>query len=363
MKEPAFAATAARLFGLEAAEIGTLGAGHINDTFLVAAGDGRRFVLQRLNPRVFPDPHAVLANSAAVSAHLRARLAAAGVPDLDRRAPAPVAGSDGRPWAVDAEGDCWRAYRYVEGARPASAGGSLAEAYAAARALGTFVALLADDAAPGLRETLPGFHDTAARFRQLESVVATDPAGRAGEASRELDALRARRGYATLLAGGLPARIVHNDAKLDNVLLDAVSGEALAVIDLDTVMPGLAAWDFGDLVRSGAAVAAEDDPDPSHVGLDLGRFDALAGGWIAGAGPVLTADEAASLVTGALVITCEQAVRFATDFVAGDVYYKVARPNHNLDRARTQLALLAALERVQDELRRRCTACFPETRS
>jgi Ser/Thr protein kinase RdoA (MazF antagonist) len=361
MNASALAADVARRFGLVAADVVALGDGHINDTFLVAAGAVGRFVLQRLNPRVFPDPLAVLANSAAVSAHLRARLAAAGLPDLDRRAPAPLEGRDGRPWAVDPDGGCWRGYRFVEGARPASARGSHAEAFAAARALGTFVALLADGVAPRLRETLPGFHDTAARFRQLESVVSADPLGRRAAAAREIDALRARRAFADALAGGLPLRVVHNDAKLDNVLLDSASGEALAVIDLDTVMPGLAAWDFGDLVRSGAAPAAEDDPDPSHVELDPGRFDALAAGWIAGARPVLTADEAGSLVTGALVITCEQAARFLADFLSGDVYYKVARPDHNLDRTRTQLALLASLERAQLELRRRCAAHFAET--
>jgi len=333
-------------------------AGHINPAwqacFDPGDGDRRRYLLQQINRHVFRRPDEVLANMQRVTSHIRARLAREGRADVDRRVPGLCPARDGRVALVDERGETWRLLPWIEGTRFAERAATAKDAGATARAFGLFLRRLSDLPPPALHATIPAFHDTRARVEAFERVVAADPAGRVAAHRDEIAAVLDRRPLAAaLVADGAvarPERPVHNDAKIANVLFDAESGEALAVIDLDTTMPGLAAHDFGDLVRSSVSDSAEDERDLGRVGVRLEVFRALASGFLEGAGDALAESERAELVTGARVIVYEQAVRFLADHLDGDRYYRIARPGQNLDRARAQLALLAALEAASDEL-------------
>jgi hypothetical protein len=335
-------------------------AGHINHSWQVQfAGEARprRYLLQQINRHVFRRPEHVLLNMQRVTGHIRARLAREGVRDAERRVPSLCPTREGAASHLDERGETWRLLPWIEGTRWAERAATAADAFSTARAFGLFLRRLTDLPAPPLHATIPAFHDTAARLAALERVTAADPAGRAVACRAEIEALLDRRPLATAFAapaeaGTAPERPVHNDAKIANVLFDAESGEALAVIDLDTTMPGLAAHDFGDLVRSSVSDSAEDERDLARVGVRTDVFAALARGFLDGTGDALTPGERAQLVTGACVIVYEQAVRFLADHLDGDHYYRVTRPGHNLDRARAQLRLLASLESAGPELER-----------
>jgi Ser/Thr protein kinase RdoA (MazF antagonist) len=366
MSEPAGIAdleAVGRLFVLEGSFVSgePYGSGHINDTFAVtyeSTGHRRRYLQQRINDHVFADPAAVIANIAAVTRHIRARLADEGATDLDRHVLTLVPARLGADHAVDDDGRFWRTYVFVEGTRTLDIVESEAQAFETARAFGEFQRRLSDYDGPRLAETIPGFHDTPRRLATFEQSLRRDPVGRSVEAAREVDFLLARAGKAGALQGlhahgGVPERIVHNDTKLNNLLLDRVSDRAVCVVDLDTVMPGLALHDFGDMVRSSAVRTLEDEPDLGRVRLDPVLFEALARGYLSAAGSFLTPAERENLVTAAEVIVLEQSLRFLTDFLEGDVYYRTQRKTQNLDRCRTQVRLLASLEEQGDRLRRR----------
>ncbi len=321
--------------------------GHINESWRVECRTNGRvssYLLQRLNPAVFPDPVAVMENVARVTRHCAARRSLV----LRRSA-------DGGWWHQDAEGACWRVYDFIEGAHVRERAESPALAREAAAAFGAFLRLMSDYDGPALHQTLPGFHDTAARFARLDEAARRDAVGRLSGARPELDAVLARRGLADVLpplfaSGALPTRIAHHDAKIANVLFDDCDGTALAVIDLDTVMPGSALYDFGDLVRSMVSPAAEDETDLTRVRVRRPVFEAVAQGYLAEAGSVLAPKERELLAFAGRLITLEQAVRFLTDHLEGDRYYRVARWSHNLDRARAQIALLHSLDAYAEEL-------------
>lgn len=335
--------------GAEVADVAPLAGGHIHASFVVSlsgpGGDARRrILLQRINERVFPEPRLVMENVERITAH---------IPDGLSLAPA----DDGASHARDDDGGWWRAYRFIEGTRSFEAPSTPAQARAAARAFGRFQHDIADLPGPRLHETIPGFHDTPARYAAFERSLERDVASRASGARPEIEEVLGRRVLAgALLAsfrrGEIPERIAHNDAKMSNVLFDAASGGVVCVVDLDTVMPGLAPYDFGDMARSMAGPAAEDERDLSRVVLRPELFAALADGYLEGAGPLVSAAERDLLVTAAMVITYEQLVRFLADYLAGDRYYGVSRPEQNLDRARTQLALLRSFESRRAELER-----------
>jgi Ser/Thr protein kinase RdoA (MazF antagonist) len=250
----------------------------------------------------------------------------------------------------------YRVFEYIAGS--ALAGIERPEqAYEAARVLGEFAQLMADLPAPSLHVTLPDFHATDRRLQQLTAALVADTAGRAGAVQREWREISARRALAdesALLAKsrGLPLRVTHNDTKLNNVLFDTVSGRALCLIDLDTVMPGYVAYDFGDLVRSCVVSEAEDSRELGRSGVRMDVFEAIAQGYLSELGASLSAVERLSLARGALWIVLELAMRFLTDYLQGDWYFKIARPEHNLERAQAQLQLLAALEAHADEFTR-----------
>ena len=315
----------------------------------------RRYLLQRLNTAVFAAPGPVMENVLRVTRHLQGRQAAAGVPDPGRRVLTVVPSREGPPWHVDDAGGWWRAYVFIEGATSFDHPLTPTAAERAAATFGRFVADLSDLPGPRLHETLPGFHDTPARYRALLTAADADPLGRAAAVRAELAALEARREMLGALheaaaRGLVPERVVHNDTKLNNVLFDTGTGEALCVVDLDTVMPGLALHDYGDLVRSAASEAPEDARDLRAVRVSPALHRAVTRGWLAPLAPLLTTAEAELLPLAPRVVTLELAARFLTDHLLGDRYFRTGYPGHNLDRCRAQLALAADMERQEGTL-------------
>ena len=306
------------------------GTGHINDTFLAETPAGE-YVVQRINPAVFPDPAAVTANILAVYRHLRGALM-----------PEPVPSAAGE-WLVSDGSGAWRAWRRAPGEPRAGADAGPAALRAAGALLGRFHAALAGLDPDTIVETLPRFHDPARRLDALRSVVAADPCGRAGGVREEIAMAEASMHLADLaaeLTAGVPRRVAHFDAKLDNILF--VGDDAVGLVDFDTLMPGAWFWDVGDLLRSGATTAAEDDPDVDRSVVEPERYRAIVDGYRSGLEAPDPSELDAVEVAGAIV-TYEQAVRFLTDWVAGDVYYRISRPNQNLDRTRAQFRLLASM--------------------
>jgi|SRR5580658_3028728 hypothetical protein len=330
------------------------GGGHINETYCSTfdrACTPVRIILQRINTHVFLDPHALMENIERVTRHLAMRLADEA--DRERRALTLIPDRAGHSLYVDPQGDCWRAYRFIEGARTYDTVASARQAWEGARAFGRFLELLADLPAPRLHDTIPGFHDAPKRFAALEEAVARDAAGRSRACEPEIAFAFARKQMTrSILDAGLPERVTHNDTKINNVLFDLVSGEAICVVDLETVMPGFAAYDFGDLVRSATCAAPEDERDLNKVTMRFDLFEALARGYFGSAGCLLTRAEKESLVTGGKLITLVMGIRFLTDFLNGDTYYKVHRADHNLDRCRVQFKLLESIEAQEHAMER-----------
>jgi aminoglycoside phosphotransferase (APT) family kinase protein len=343
------------------------GSGHINDTFAVVfnqRGERVRYIFQRINHNIFKNPVALMENIQRVTAHLQSKLAAEwhGRPARDAGMLAPTHGlearatasrraltliptRDGQSYYRDEAGNYWRVYIFIEGAKTYDAIESPQQAYEAAKAFGQFQKLLADIPSPRLHDTIPGFHDTPKRFAAFEAALAADLAGRAKFAGPEIAFALARRNITgTLLAAGLPERVTHNDTKLNNVMLDDATGEGICVIDLDTVMPGLALYDFGDMVRTSTSPAKEDERDLAKVQMQFPMFEALVRGYLASAGGFLTKSEKQFLPFSGKLITFEIGIRFLTDYLAGDVYFKVHRDGHNLDRCRTQFRLVECIE-------------------
>ena len=336
------------------------GEGHIHDTYAVwfrePDGSVRRWLLQRINGTIFREPDGLMANIEAVTRFLREKAAAEGL-DPDRRTLRIVRTHAGTPLHRDAEGGCWRMCLFVEGARTyqlAKHPGHLREV---GRAFGAFQRHLADFPAHTLHVTIPRFHDTPARYAAFEEAVARDAAGRAAGCAAEIAFARARAGetghlIAAHAEGRVPMRVTHNDTKFNNVMIDDATGEGICVVDLDTVMPGLSLYDFGDAVRSGASAAEEDERDLSKVRLDLGLFEAFAAGFLETAGAALTPDEIGLLAFSPKLITFELGLRFLADHLNGDAYFRVHREGHNLDRARNQFALVADMEAKMPEMER-----------
>jgi aminoglycoside phosphotransferase (APT) family kinase protein len=340
------------------AEAAPYGSGHINDTYAAVyrqSGAPVRYIHQRINERVFHDPIRLMENVARVTAHARLKLAQNGDADATRRALSLVPSRDGEPYVVDDLGNVWRTYLFIEGARTYDVIETREQAYAAALAFGAYQHLLADLPGGRLHETIPGFHDTRSRFDALQRAVAADTHNRALEAREEIAFVQAReRDVDHLLArlerGELPERVTHNDTKLNNVMIDNETREGLCVIDLDTTMPGLAPYDFGDLVRTATSASAEDERDLSLVQVRLEMFEALVDGYLSRAAAFLTPAERSELAFAGTLITLETGIRFLTDHLQGDTYFKVKRPGHNLDRARAQFALVRSLEARMDEM-------------
>ena len=319
-----------------------LGNGHINRTFRVASSSGKAYTLQRINRVAFRHPEELIENIDAVSRFIAQK-------NIGLETIRLCTTRDGRKFAVDAQGEYWRAYDFISGGLSLEAPRSCNDFYQAAIAFGKFQQALADFPAATLHETIPRFHDTEDRLRQLRASVEADACGRVRETGPELDFIFSREQELGTLcrmlrSGALPLRVTHNDTKLNNVLLDEQTGRARSVLDLDTVMPGLSAHDFGDAVRFGASSAAEDETDLSKVFLRLDMYQAYLDGYLDACGNALTENEVSVLPLGAKIITIELAARFLKDYLDGDIYFKIDRPSQNLDRCRAQLHLAADME-------------------
>lgn len=328
-----------------------LRAGNINVTYrLLFNKDGQTYaaVLQRINTTAFHDPDALMQNIGLVTAHIHASLLAEGASPA-RRVLHFIPADNGSLLYRDEEGGCWRSYDFVDQCTAYDQIQSPELFYEAGRGFGEFQNRLADFPAERLHETIPHFHDTPRRYETFLATVAADPAGRAAHVQKDIAFFRDRadmmRGIVDRLANGeLPLRVTHNDTKLNNVLLDDTTHTALCVIDLDTVMPGSALYDYGDAVRYGACTAAEDEPDTDKIGFDMTLFAAFTKGFLSATAGRLTDTELRLLPLGIQVITCELAMRFLTDYLDGDKYFKIAYPEHNLVRARAQMKLLTEVE-------------------
>jgi Ser/Thr protein kinase RdoA (MazF antagonist) len=346
---------AARSFAIEGEFAGAApyGSGHINDSYSVVFrlnGAASRYILQRINYHVFKNPVALMENIERVTAHLGAQVA--GRPDRYRRVLTLVPTRAGGALHIDDNGDYWRAYVFIDGATTYDSIKSPGQAFQAAKAFGEFQRMLADLPAPRLHDTIPDFHHTPKRFAALQQAIAADAVGRVSSARPEIDFALARQPLTrVLLDAGLPERVTHNDTKINNVLLDDATGEGTCVIDLDTVMPGLAGYDFGDMVRTATCPAPEDEQDLSKVHMQFPLFEALARGYLSSAGGFLTPAEKESLAVAGKLITFEIAIRFLTDYLSGDTYFKVHRPGQNLDRCRCQFKLLQSIEQQEDQAR------------
>lgn len=328
------------------------GSGHINDTYCInydQGGQPVRYIFQRINHNVFKTPVALMENVQRVTTHLAAKNN--GQPEGSRRVLTLVPARDGKAWHVDADGNHWRVYIFIEKARTYDAVESTRQAFQAAKAFGQFQKLLADLPAPRLHDTIPGFHHTPKRFATLEKAIQADSANRAKLAKPEIEfALRHKAMCSVLLDANLPERVTHNDTKFNNVMLDDATGEGICVIDLDTVMPGLALYDFGDMVRTTTSPAKEDERDLTRVKMQFPMFEALARGYLSSAAEFLTPAEKKFLPFSGKLITFEIGIRFLTDFLSGDVYFKVHRDGHNLDRCRTQFKLVESIEQQEAEM-------------
>jgi Ser/Thr protein kinase RdoA (MazF antagonist) len=356
MSKESNVAAAARQFEIsgEFFEAKPYGSGHINDTYQVFFREGGVsccHILQRINHSIFKNPVALMENIQRVTAHLATRVA--DEPDWHRRVLRLIPARDGRAWHVDAEGNHWRAYYFIKKARTYDAVESTEQAYQAARAFGRFQELLASLPAPRLHDTIPDFHHAPKRFKAFEKAVAADVAGRAIMVKPEIDFVLARQSITgVLLDANLPERVTHNDTKFNNVMLDDATGEGICVIDLDTVMPGLAPYDFGDMVRTTTSPAMEDEQDLTKVTMQFPMFEALVRGYLSSAGEFLTKAEKDLLAFSGRLITFELGIRFLTDYLAGDTYFKVHRNGHNLDRCRTQFKLIESIEQQEEKMDR-----------
>ena len=333
------------------------GTGHINDTYCALydqAGVRIRYIHQRVNHHVFKNPVEVMENVARVTRHALARLLADGNPEAHRCTLTCIPALDGRPYAFDTGGSLWRTYPFIERARGYDEIDCDEQAYQAARAFGAFQMLTADLPGDRLHETIPAFHHTPKRLEALEAAIQNNTAGRADSVQAEIAFARARTADCSritdlIASGEVPERVTHNDTKLNNVLLDETTAEGICVIDLDTTMPGSALYDFGDMVRTAAPTTREDDADLRRIGVRLDRFEALVKGYLSTA-TFLNDAELAHLAFSGKLITLECGIRFLTDYLDGDTYFKTSRPDHNLDRCRNQFAFVAALEENMKEM-------------
>ena len=324
-------------FGVkDVASVARYGSGHINDTFRAIDTAGTSYILQRINTDIFPDPDAMMSNISRVTSHIRSK--------------------GGKSLEVLGYSNPWRLYAFITGARTVDLIENANQAFLAANAFAKFQNDLADLPAPRLNEILPKFHDTVNRLALLDAAAKADVKGRLASVSREMDFIAARREeagriVAGLASGEIPERITHNDTKINNVMLDDVTQEGVAVIDLDTTMPGSALYDFGDMVRTSTAAAAEDEKDLDKVFSRKEYFEALVKGYLKDA-KFLNAAELDALAFSGRLITLTIGIRFLTDYLAGDTYFRTAYDDHNLVRCRTQLKMVKSMEDQRGEYER-----------
>lgn len=332
------------------------GNGHINDTYLLVytlmSGEKKRFILQKINTSIFRKPEELMENIQQITSYLGKCIEEEGG-DSEQGTLHVIRTKDGKNYYQDQSGACWRMYNFIEDAVCYDRVRTPEDFYESAVAIGNFQSRLSKFPAEKLHETIPEFHNTKVRFEKFCDVVKEDPMGRASEVKEEIQFVLERRDLAEVLenmqsTGELPLRVTHNDTKLNNIMLDKETGKAVCVIDLDTVMPGLAVNDFGDSIRFGASTASEDETDLSKVSCSMKLYEAYVKGFVEGCGGRLTQNEMKSLPLGAKVMTFECGMRFLTDYLEGDIYFRTHREKQNLDRCRTQFKLVEDMEQKWD---------------
>ncbi|MDY3030759.1 MAG: aminoglycoside phosphotransferase family protein [Clostridia bacterium] len=330
------------------------GNGHINDTYLCESP--QKYILQKINTGIFAEPENVMENIDSVTSHLRRKIAEAGG-DPSRETLEIIYTVDGKTVYKTEKGDYFRLYTYVGNTVTKETAETNRDLYSAARAFGKFQNMLADFPAEKLHETIPNFHNTKSRFADFKKAVENDACGRCADAAEEIELALGRESMTGTVVdllenGGLPLRVTHNDTKLNNVLFDADTDEAICVIDLDTVMPGSLLYDYGDALRFGASSAAEDEKDLSKVYFDLDKFSAFTKGYLEELAPSITEKELELLPDAAMLMTYECGIRFLGDYLNGDTYFKTHYAEHNLVRARTQLKLVKDMESKKEEMKK-----------
>lgn len=339
----------------EVEEIKPFGSGHINLTFLSQwnqAGVRLRYTHQRINDKVFTRPDEVMENIDRVTGHIRDSLrhgSECPMADTSRRTLMVVPARDGKLWVRDREGGWWRTYLFIEGCHTLEQVSAREEAGILGKSIARFQSQLAGLGGPRLHEAIPGFHDMEMRYMRFHEAVLKDSRNRARDVKPEIDFMLANEERGAVLirsmrSGTIPERICHNDCKINNILIDDISSEALCVIDLDTVMPGTPLYDVGDLIRTVSTSAAEDERDLSKVQFDLGYFESLLSGYLSGAMDFLVPAELPLLFEAGRNLTQIMGLRFLTDYIEGDHYYRISRPDHNLDRCRNQIALIKSMD-------------------
>ena len=335
------------------------GSGHINDTFLLTFEIGdmgdMNVILQRMNREIFTKPVELMENIVGVTSYLREQITENGG-NPERETLNIIPAKDGKAYFIDAKGEYWRSYKFITDAKSYDWVEKPEDFYESAVTFGNFQRLLADYPADTLHETIKGFHDTRARLEAFRQAVEKDVCARADSVRREIEFVLAREDVANVFGvlqekGEVPLRVTHNDTKLNNIMIDNSTRKGICVIDLDTVMPGLAMNDFGDSIRFGASTAAEDEKDLSKVSCSMGLFEIYVKGFLEGCAGSLTPKEVELLPMGAKVMTYECGMRFLTDYLEGDHYFKIHREGHNLDRARTQFKLVADMEKKWDTMK------------
>lgn len=331
------------------------GNGHINDTYLLEGGNGKgSFILQRINRSVFAHPEEVAGNVWKITRYLQQKIREEGG-DPSRETLTVFPARDGKPYATDRNGEVWRLVAFIRDSMSYEIADTPKLFAASGEAFGHFQYLLRGFDVSSLAETIPDFHNTPKRYRHFEEAVSRDAAGRAQTVLPEIDQIRLRSSDCSRLtdqihSGALSRSVAHNDSKLNNVLFDRKTGRPLCVVDLDTVMPGLTAYDFGDSIRFGANHNLEDERDLDKVEFDLHLYEVYAEGFLRGSGAIFSETELKSLAWGARIITLEQAIRFLTDYLEGDRYYRTDREGQNLDRTRVQLRLLQGMEEQFEQM-------------
>ena len=335
------------------------GSGHINDTytavFTLKDGESRRYILQRINRNVFKSPVKLMENIEGITKHLRKKIIAAGG-EPDRETLNIIPSVSGESFYKSEEGDYWRSYIFIEGAKTYDIVSNIEHFHSGGYAIGRFQELLSDYPAETLYETIPDFHNTVKRYDNFIKAVEQDSCNRAAGVKDEID-FAVKRAEETkivvdmLASGKLPLRVTHNDTKFNNIMIDDKSGKGICLIDLDTVMSGSSLYDFGDCIRFGANPAAEDERDLSKVWMELSLYEKFTQGYLEAARAFLTPAELEYLPFGAKLMTFECGIRFLTDHLSGDTYFKIHRPGHNLDRTRTQFKMVADMEKKWDSMR------------
>ncbi len=329
--------------------------GHINSTYFIDCADGEKFVLQHINTNIFKDPDILMDNIVGVTAHIRKKLEAEGKDPL-RGTLKFYCSENGLYYYKDEEGRCWRLYKYVDDVDCFQIADSTELLERVGKAFGHFQMQLSDYDAGGLRETIPNFHNTPSRLNDFKIALDKDSVGRAASIPDDIKFVLDHSKVCSYIMdkiadGDLPLRVTHNDTKLNNILMDHETGEPVCIIDLDTIMPGSVLFDFGDAIRFGASSALEDETDLTKVYMREDAFDAFAKGFVSGLEGSLSETEILELPMGALVITLETGIRLLTDYLNGDTYFRVHHPQHNLDRARNQFALVRDMEAKMPRMR------------